>query len=37
MVIEFQPISLLNVVFKIIYEVLANRLRLHTPLFVDQI
>ena len=37
MVNEFQPISLLNVVFKIITKVLENRLHPHIHLLVDQV
>ena len=36
MVNEFQPISLLNAIFKIISKVLANRLCPHIHLLVDQ-
>jgi len=34
---DFRPISLLNVIIKIITKVLANRLRLHIDLLVDQV
>ena len=37
MVNEFRPISLLNDVFKIITKVLANQLRPHIHLLVDQV